>query len=201
MTTALLIILFAIDFIILGILLVSRRRSSVSDAQLIRDVTEERERIRELRDMVREDLEKAQRKSKDSLSEVKRIAAEIEQEVRGGTQSLIGDLESLAQGVAKKLDAPVELLSEKQMAIETLIRKAEQQRTSLQKLVSRGEKLCKFFDERLSYEEILDEIEDKKYTDARQLLAKGLRPEDVARDLGLSVSEVKLIASIGSISL
>ena len=41
----------------------------------------------------------------------------------------------------------------------------DRQKTVVQKLIARGEKICKFFDQRVSYEEILDEIEDKKYSD------------------------------------
>ena len=65
---------------------------------------------------------------------------------------------------------------------EKLLQRVDRQKSLILKLVERGEKICKFFDQRVSYEEILDEIEDKEYSDARHLLTEGYRPERVAKD-------------------
>ena len=78
--------------------------------------------------------------------------------------------------------------------MDSILRRVEEEKATLQRLVARSEKLCQFFDERIPYEEVLAEIEDKKYADARALLARGKSARAVAQELGLSESEVRLVA-------
>ena len=200
MTTVLLVLLFAFDFLILGILLLKKKRTEVEDTQMMSDIHHERDSIHKLRDNIRAELDRSRSQSKELLSQVKRVAAEAEQEVKGGSNVIIRDVNNLAQEAARHLEAPLHQLTEKQLAVENLVRKTELQRLSLQKLVTRAEQIAKFFDQRINYEEVLDEIEDKKDNDARALLVKGLSAHEVAQDLSMSLSEVRLLAGITGFS-
>jgi hypothetical protein len=196
MTTVLLVLLFAFDFLILGILLLKKKRADVEDTQIMSDIHHERDSIQKLRENIRAELDHSRSQSKELLSQVKRVAAEAEQEVKGGSNVIIRDVNNLAQEAARHLETPLHQLTEKHLAVENLLRKTELQRLSLQKLVTRAEQIAKFFDQRINYEEVLDEIEDKKYVDARALLAKGVSAHEVAQDLSMSLSEVRLLAGV-----
>jgi predicted nucleic acid-binding Zn-ribbon protein len=199
MTTILLIVLFVLDFALLALILSNRKKPVRDDVDVTRELAEERRYLNELRTSIQEDLESYHRKGRDVLDRITKIAAEAEQEISAGSGVIQKELESIMTQITTKLDEPLAKLSEKQASIEKLLQRVDRQKSLVQKLVERGEKICKFFDQRVSYEEILDEIEDKKYSDARHLLTQGYRPEQVAKDLGLSVSEVKLIASVRGI--
>ena len=196
MTTILLIVLFVMDFALLALILVSRKKPMRDDVDVTRELAEERRYLTELRTSIQEDLSAAQKRGRDVLERITKIAAEAEQEVRAGSGSIQKELEGIFAQITTKLDEPLSKLSEKQAGIEKLLQRVDRQKALIIKLVERGEKICKFFDQRVSYDEILDEIEDKKYSDARHLLTQGYRPEQVAKDLGISLSEVRLIASV-----
>jgi hypothetical protein len=76
------------------------------------------------------------------------------------------------------------------------LRRIEKEKQILLKSVSRGEKIARFFDKRLPYEEVLEDIEDKKYIDARHLLSQGIAPKQVAQELGMPESEINLMIGL-----
>jgi hypothetical protein len=199
MTTILLIILFALDFVLLALVLSARRRPLRDDVDMSREMAEERKYLNELRASIQEDLGNAQRKSREILDRVTKVAAEAEQEVKGGGTAIRTELDATISQISTRLEEPLARLAERQAGIEKLLQKLDRQKSLVQKLVERGEKICRFFDQRVSYEEILDDLEDKKYADARQLLVQGHKPEQVAKDLGISLSEVRLIANVSRI--
>ena len=199
MTTILLIILFALDFVLLALVLSARRKPLRDDVDMSREMAEERKYLNELRTSIQEDLGSAQRKSREILDRVTKIAAEAEQEVKNGSLVIRSELDATIAQISTRLEEPLSRLAERQAGIEKMIQRLDRQKSLVQKLVERGEKICRFFDQRVSYEEILDDLEDKKYADARHLLVQGHKPEQVAKDLGISLSEVRLIANVSRI--
>ena len=55
----------------------------------------------------------------------------------------------------------------------------------------------KFFNEKIPYDEIMAELEDKKYMDARRLLARGLSSEEVSIRIGLPIAEIEVLGDVG----
>jgi len=196
MTTILLVMLFALDIVILAYIYVTRRKTTEFDVNLAQEMNEERRILSELRDSVRQELQNHSRQSKEALDRVSRIAAEVDQEFKNNAGTIASDLETVVKGLEGRFEVPFQRLVTKEAAIESLGRRLEKQKLSLQKLVERGEKICRFFDQRLPFEQILDEIEDKKYVDARHLLTQGMKPAEVSKELGISLSEIHLIANM-----
>ncbi len=195
MVTFLLAALVLLDIGLLMAILALRKRQIVQIG-MIEDLTEERRILTDLRNSIQDELEVAGIKTRETLEKVTHIATEAEQEVKMGSETLAKEMEKVVSQLSERFDGPLMDLSKKQTAIEMLIKRIEQEKVLLHKLVTRGEKICKFFDKRVPYEEVLQEIEDKKYTDARHLLTKGMSPETVAHELGLSESEVRLVAGL-----
>lgn len=196
MTTALLFVLLLLDVGLMAAVFFLNRRQQ-SHIELVEELTEERRLLSELRTSVQEELENAQGKARETLDKAMKLATEAEQEVKSGGTTIATELEAVIGQLTGRFEEPLKELTKKQSYLESLLKRVEQEKVVLTKLISRGEKICKFFDERVSVEQVLDEIEDKKYADARSLLARGKTPSTVATELGMTESEVRLVAGMG----
>ena len=195
MTTAFLLVTLLLDVgLLIAVFKLSRRQEH--QLELVTELTEERRLLAELRQGVQEELESAQAKARETLDKATRLAALAEQEVTSGSGAIAEELSALAGQLAGRFDEPLKELSRRQGYLEALLRRVDDEKSTLQRLIARGEKICRFFDERVPYEEVLAEIEDKKYMDARLLLARGRAPAAVAAELGMSETEVRLVAGL-----
>jgi hypothetical protein len=194
-TTFLLTALILLDVGLLAAVIFLNRRQE-AQVELVAELTEERRLLAELRTSVQEELEAAQSRSREMLDKVTMMATEAEMEVKSGGETLARELESVADQLTTRFETPLKDLARKQSHVESLLKRVESEKTLLQKLVQRGEKLAKFFDERIPYEDVLSEIADKKYVDARSLLARGVTPAQIAHELGMSESEVRVLAGL-----
>src|SRR6185312_5812937 len=166
MTTLLLATLILLDLgLLAAVFLLSRRQDA--QVELVSELTEERRMLSELRTSVQEELEAAQARARETLDKASRLAAEAEQEVRAGGATIGKELEGVVDHLSAKFATPLAELTKKQGYLESMLRRVEVEKATLTKLIARGEKICKFFDDRVPYEEVLAEIEDKKYADAR----------------------------------
>lgn len=197
MTTALLFVLLLLDVGLMAAVFFLNRRQDAHGA-LMEELTEERRLLAELRTSVQEELENAQGKARETLDKAMRLATEAEQEVKTGGTTIATELESVIGQLTGRFEEPLKELTRKQSYLESLLKRVEQEKAVLTKLVTRGEKIMKFFDQRVSVEQVLDEIEDKKYADARSLLARGKTPAVVASELGMTETEVRLVAGMGA---
>lgn len=195
MTTVLLFALVLMDLALIGaIFMLNRRQDEQGDA--VAELTEERQLITEMRQAVREDLEQTQSKMREAIDRVGHLAAEAEQEVKSGSELLGKELEALITQLSTRFETPLKELATRQRYLDTVYKRIEREKIVIQKIIGRGEKIAKFFDQSVPYQEVLNEIEDKKYVDARSMIAQGITPFKIARELGMSEQEVKLLADI-----
>ena len=197
MATALFVVLVLLDLVLFAMFFFLNRKQ-VEQGEALRSLSDERSLLEDLRQSVQEELALAESKSKDTLAKVHKIAMEAEQEVKLGSQQLSSELQGLSEQLTNKFEKLLEELRSKQMFVESLMKRIEREKSLLQKQVVRGEKLAGFFDKRISYQEVLEEIEDKKYIDARNLLSQGMEPENVAKELGMTLAEVKVVAGLSA---
>lgn len=195
MVTFLLVVLALLDFALISAILMLRKRQ-VTQISMIEDLTEERKMLSELRCTIQDELEIASSKNKENLNKVTHLAAEAEQEIKAGSDTLSKEMEKILLQLSSRFEEPLKELTKKQAAIEMLAKRIEEQKVILHKLVTRGEKVCQILDKKAPYQDVLSEIEDKKYSDARHLIAKGISPQKVAHELGLTESEVRLVAGL-----
>jgi hypothetical protein len=197
MTTFLLIALILLDVGLLAAVFLLNRKQD-AHMEMVEELTEERRLLGELRTNVHEELEAAQFKARETLEKAMRLATEAELEVKSGGKTIASEMESVVSDLADKFEKPLKEIATRQAYLETLLRKVDDEKAIMQKLIARGEKICRFFDSRVSFEEVMEEIEDKKYSDARSMLARGKSPTSVAKELGLSESEVRLVAGLSA---
>ncbi len=193
MITVLLIILAVLDVALLGVVFMLSQRRSNATANHITEITEERHILTELRETVREELEAAHAKAAQVLAKSTKLAAEVESEVRTATAAIRQELENAAHEIAGRFAEPLAELEMRQNSLTKLYKQLDRQKDVLSRMLSKGEQITKFFDDKVPYQEVLAEIEEKKYDDARALLARGLDIAQVSSQLGMSPLEVRLL--------
>jgi hypothetical protein len=195
MTVGLLVFLLLCDVGLVLAFYYLNRRQERQDGVLA-EITEERLAITELRDRIKADLTAAEATSRAARSDIAKLAAEAELEVKNGGGILAVELEKFVNEFRARIEGNIKEISRKQLSLEKAQKKIEIEREKLTKTVGRAEKLAKFFSKNLPYEEVLAEIEDQKYIDARRLLTQGVAPKAVAAQLGMKESEMDILSSM-----
>ncbi len=195
MTGFLLATLVILDIGLLACFFFLNRRQE-AHIELIEELTEERRLLSDIRSSVQEELESAQFKAKESLNRVTQIAAEAEHEVKNGGATIATELEGVVGQLTERFETPLKDLAKRTGYLENLLKKVDVEKRVLKNLLGRSEEVIKFFDDKVPYEQVMAEIEDKKYSDARALLAKGLPVNTVSAELNMSISEVKAVAGL-----
>ena len=159
-------------------------------------LTEERVALKRLRSEFDEALQNADQRIDRKLGQFRQLAAETEKEAGAAKGQIREALDGVLQDFSEKLEQPLKELSRRQNSLEGMIRLCGQQRESLLEAVKKGEVLAKFFHEEIPYDQLLKDIELKKYDDARRLIGRGVPREQIAKELGLRSAEIDLIHSL-----
>lgn len=195
MTTVFLVLLVVIDLVLLGIVFVLAKRQ-VNPVEILRDLAEERRLLKDLRETIQDEMNDSYSKVKSMADRVSTVAAEVDMEMKSGRDTFAKIIEEAVQEFSQRIEKLAVQITKRQVALEKLSKAAGRERDLLTRALERGEKLSHFFRNQMPYEQVLEEIEDKKYLDARELLVKGITPHEVARTLNLPEAEVTLIASV-----
>ncbi len=187
-----LILLSILDVALLAAMYIFYRKN-IAYEDLLSDITEERTLLGKMVAELKSEISSFDKKRRSTTEEMTKIAAEVEQEVSQSEKTIAKSVDSIINEVAQKFEPIMSEINGQKNTLELWHRKVEREKILLQKLLSRLETLFKFFDEKLPYEEILRDIEHKKYHDARYLLTQGYAPERVSQELGMSKAEVELI--------
>lgn len=189
--------LLGVDLVLIALLFFRERKPSKPvTTGLLKELHEEKAILKELHANIKEELSQQLNRARDVYDKVSRIATECEMEMGSSKKVLTTEIQSVFNEYAEKVETYLTELSKHRSSLSALNQKSQRERQLLGKAISRGEKLAMFFNRKVPYEEVLEEIEDKKYTDARHLLSKGMSVPDVAVEVGLAESEVNLLASV-----
>ncbi|NRA65224.1 MAG: hypothetical protein HRU19_12120 [Pseudobacteriovorax sp.] len=196
MLTILLIFLVVVDLFMLGAIYFIGKEQA-KPIEILKEISQEKRELKELAQSLKEDLSLKMSKADDIFKKINAVAAEAEIEARRYRETLNHEMSASLQEFSEKMEKTSQSLNRDRAAIGSLVSKAKGQRELLRKSIRQGEKLAGFFNKKVPYEQVLEEIEDKKYTDARELLSKGMPIDEVALEVGLPSSEVALISHIG----
>lgn len=195
MDVILLVGLVVLDLILLG-LVYFLNKQKFNPIDTLKELNHERSLLKEVRSGIENELHKKYQEFEDLYKKINTIAVELDHSNTVYSSNVKGEMQDLLHSFSEKMSDAGDSLYHKKAALGTALQKADEQSERLIRLIRRAEKLSMFFSKSVPYEEVLEEIEDKKYIDARHLLAKGLSPEEVSKEIGLDLSEVGLIASL-----
>jgi DNA anti-recombination protein RmuC len=193
MITAVLFSLIVADFIIVAAFLRLQSRQ-ISSHSLVRELTEERAMLADLREQIRSELLATQSQVRTLRDQVQVLATEAEQEVKHGISEITKEVDSIISEVSQKLDGPMRALNEKQQYISQLSKTAKKESEHLAFIVSRAENVAKLLNAGGAWEDVVGQLEDRRLADIRALLVRGHKPERIAREIGVSEQEVRIIS-------
>lgn len=168
-------------------------RKNIDYEGLLSDITEERTLLSKMQDELKQDISTFGEKSQSSLQKMTKLAAEVEQEIAHSEKTIAKSIDAIVDELAQKFEPMTTDINNHKNTLDILYRKVEREKIILQKLLFRLETLFKFFDEKIPYDEVLKEIEYKKYSDARFLLTQGYDSERIMKELGMNRAEVDII--------
>jgi hypothetical protein len=192
MIGVMLAVLAVADVILVAAFLRLQKRQ-FDNQNVIRELTEERSLLADLRDSVRNELMAAQSQARATRDQVQVLATEAEQEVKRGVEQITREAESIVSNIAGKLEKPFQELTNKQHFLMKLAKDAESQRELLSRVVTRAEHAAKLLQSAEKWEDIVEELESRRYHDIRAMLAKGLSTEKISKELGVSENEVRVV--------
>jgi DNA-binding NarL/FixJ family response regulator len=185
-------VLAVADVILVAAFLRLQKRQ-FDNQNVIRELTEERSLLADLRDSVRNELMAAQSQARATRDQVQVLATEAEQEVKRGVEQITREAEGIVSNIAGKLEKPFQELTNKQHFLMKLAKDAESQRELLSRVVTRAEHAAKLLQSAEKWEDIVEELESRRYHDIRAMLAKGLSAEKISKELGVSENEVRVV--------
>jgi DNA-binding NarL/FixJ family response regulator len=183
----------AVADVILVVAFLRLQKRQFDNQNVIRELTEERSLLADLRDSVRNELMAAQSQARATRDQVQVLATEAEQEVKRGVEQITREAESIVSNIAGKLEKPFQELTNKQHFLMKLAKDAESQRELLSRVVTRAEHAAKLLQSAEKWEDIVEELESRRYHDIRAMLAKGLSAEKISKELGVSENEVRVV--------
>ena len=156
----------------------------------------ERDKLEKLKSEILSSFQTETSQAKASLSQMKKLAFEIEQEL---TELKDSSKAKISQEF-KLIESSQELAVAKVHKERSLLKKdlaiIKSERLGLHRTLNKTEKLLSLLSSKVKPDEVLEEIRDSKYAEARALLVKGTDPEEVSLEVGLSLSEVNYLAEV-----
>jgi DNA anti-recombination protein RmuC len=193
MITAVLFTLIAADVVIVAAFLRLQSRQ-ISGQGLVRELTEERAMLADLREQIRSELLATQSQVRTLRDQVQVLATEAEQEVKHGVGEITREVDSIISEISQKLDGPMRALNEKQMFISQLSKAAKKESEHLSLVVARAENVAKLLNAGGAWEDVVGQLEDRRLADIRALLVRGVKHERIAREFGVSEQEIRIIS-------
>ena len=193
--TVLVFVLLALDFgLIVGVVYYLKHNNN--HAEVLEALTEERMTLKRVRSEIRDEMDQAKSYIDKAIVNYKRLAAEVEEETKTGKSQIQENLKEVMNEFTQSLEGPLKELSRKQNSLEGVLRLAGREKDQLLNAVRKGQILSKFFNQEIPYEQLLKDIELKKYDDARRLIGQGYSADQVAKELGIRTSEIEMIRSV-----
>lgn len=193
MIGAILAILVAADLVLIVAFFRLQKRQ-LANQEIVRELTEERSMLSDLRNQIRSELLSTQSQVRALKDQVQVLATEAEQEVRQGLGEITREVDAIIGTISQKLDAPMQALSEKQHFVAQLSRDVKKERELLSRLVARSENVAKLLQAGGSWEDVVDQLQARRYADIRAMLARGMQAERIARELDVSEQEVRIVS-------
>ncbi len=192
MSNLLVIALILADIALLVVILRLTRRQNAHEAT-ISDLTEERFLLKDMHDRMRSEIQSAEARQKELFNRFSHLAAEAEQEVSKINVGMQSSVEDISRQISVRFDGPLKELAQRQGALDLQYKKIRSEREAIERAVTRAEDMTRFFGKKDGYQGALDDIQDKKYEDARVLLSSGNTVDAVSKRLGMARSEVELV--------
>ncbi len=155
---------------------------------------DERSELISLQSSLVRDMSQAKSMSEDTLRRLQLLGAEAHAEWSDAASKMDALLSDLDVRTQHLLDEKITQLHKQRMSIEKTSQNAHDIHVHLDESVLQARKILRFFDKNISSDQIMKDLAQEKYSDARRMLNDGHEPSLVAKKLGLSQGEMGLLS-------
>lgn len=155
----------------------------------------ERAKLIEVQATLTEEVTQAKKLAGETLNKLMLIGSEAHAEWEDVTKKINSVLVEVEKHSEAILDVNISNLNMKSMALEKVIREADNINQNLLVSIKKAQKILRLFDSSVPTEEIFKEIQNEKYAEAKNLLRQGIEASEIVKKLGMSMSEVMLLSS------
>lgn len=194
LTTILIAALIVFDAVLLALYLKKQRSESSDSLALLKEVHSEKAEMIRIRDELRAQLSQHNDKQRQELAKITAIAAEMDMDVQTFKDTISQDLDQMLNQFTDNCKEQQNKARKHNFALEAMIDSCTEKHKLLLRSIKRAERLTKFFAKDLPYEDIIADLTTKKYQDARAMITSGVPAHQVAKELGLSDSELQVMA-------
>lgn len=193
LTTILIAALIVFDAVLLALYL-KRERKSTDALEVLKEVHREKTELMSLKDQLRGELAQHKEQHLQQMAKISAIAAEMDMDVQTFKDTISQDLDQMLDNFTENCKEQQNKARKHNFALEAMINSCNDQHKLLLRSIKRAERLTKFFAKDLPYEDIIADLTTKKYQDARAMITSGVPAHQVAKELGLSDSELQVMA-------
>ena len=111
-------------------------------------------------------------------------------------QSKISVLEDLSDRADVQVKQLCHLLDKKCQQVQGKLTESKDQISLIEQSMLKSREVASIFQDKIPHEEIIERKNTIKYVKAAQMAHQGLSPEDIAKEMGLPLSEVNFIAKV-----
>jgi hypothetical protein len=157
-------------------------------------IDRERQALLELQKTLMTEAQAAKTAAKDGVSRLQQIGLQTHAEWTDMTSrfdEVVSEIEVRSQAL---VDDVFQALNRKSLECRKIIDQADASQAQLADAIGAASKVSRFFDSQVKIEDLMRELQQDKYQEARRLLALGSDAQFIAKKLGISVSEVSLVS-------
>jgi type I site-specific restriction endonuclease len=158
-------------------------------------IDKERLELTKLENILKEDLAQARLMSDTILQKLKDLSNQAEME----WQNIALKVHELVELVDHKskdiLEANIMQASKVNLQLAKTCKTAEHLQEALEESRKNTHKTLRLLDQNVQADDLLKQIQTEKYTEAKELLLKGIEPHVISKKLGISMGELILLSS------
>jgi hypothetical protein len=201
MDTIFVVIAAAVTFLILELLFMGYAFRWLSAGKKQREkgfarLDEERRELLQLQTALRADTTETKKLADETLKKLRMLGAEAHQEwveMRSDIEKSIADFQAASHTV---MEETVGSITRNKLALEKNLKVAAERERTLTERLREVERVLKILDKSVPVEQILKDIQLEKYSEARDLLNKGMDAPLISKKLGISLNEVALLSHV-----
>lgn len=160
-------------------------------------IDSERKELQSLQQKVSSELQRAQILAGDTLEKLTLLGSQVNAEWNEMSLKTKETTAEVVEHVKQLIDSQLSQLTESRLSVEKTLSTAQHRSQQLGDVLKKCQGLLKFFDKSVPADEIVKQLQSDKYSEARQMLLNGQSASLVSKKLGISLSEVSLLASMG----
>lgn len=191
--TILIAALIIFDAVLL-VMYMKKDKKSTDALAVLKEVHREKTELTRLKDQLKAELAEQKDQHRQQMTKITAIAAEMDMDVQTFKDTIGQDLDQMLSNFTGKCEEQQSKARKHNFALEAMIKSCDEQHKLLLRSIKRAERLTKFFAKDLPYEDIIADLTTKKYQDARAMMTSGVPAQQVARELGLTDSELQVMA-------